>query len=145
MDVKEEILDDQRSMSFIINGYRGCHLHILYVLPIQFESLKDLLKEIAKTEAADTSNLRKRGFSTPIYNGPVSRREPSSMGHIQAWIVDDRIAMEGATNCGINRKPPFTEESIKRLPALFSEALRFFRDREAIRRKWNSSVARNEL
>jgi len=106
--------------------------------------LKDLLKEIAKAEAADPSNLRKRGVSTPIYEGPVSRREPSSMGHIQAWIVDDGIAMEGAKNCRRNRNPPFTEDSIKNLLALFREALGLYRRRDVsgFGVEWERSVLR---
>lgn len=63
------------------------------------------------------------------------------MRHIQAWIVNDRIAMEGAENCRRNRNPPFTEGSIKSLHDLFREALGLYRlrtadRREAIRDEW---------
>ena len=100
------------------------------MIPTQFESLKDLLKEIAEAEAADPSNLRKRVTSTP-YQGPDSQRVPASMRHIQAWMVGDQIATDDAKNCRRNRNPPFTQESIGSLLKLFKGALTLFRQRDA--------------
>ena len=68
---KERKLDDHRKKSVIIIRYRGCYLHILHVVPIQFESLKGLLKEIAETEASDTNNLSKSIADIHIYEGPI--------------------------------------------------------------------------